>query len=216
MKSTVLYISSNTQNPRFEAKIMKVLVKNAGKTPIVWVTQEPVKKPGKKICVGKHTGSYFNEFRQIQIGLKEITTPYVTIAEADCLYPPEYFSFEPKEAGHCYRYENSWIQDLNPNRDLNFRYKSVSHFSQVVDRKLWLDHINSGLPDTPEWSEENRLSYDFQLPHEFDCIFTGRPTISFKTDGSLSNKSVLRYDIPRRNSLELWGSAKKLKEKILS
>lgn len=215
VKSTILYISSNVQNPNFEAKIMDNLIKNAKNKPIVWVTQEPLNKPGVNICVGRHASSYFNEFRQIEIGLNAIETPYVTMAEADCLYPPEYFIFDPPELGHRYLYENSWIQDLYPRRDSKFRYKGVSDFAQVVDRKLWLEHLRQYLPKDPEWSDENSLPY-LQLHHFPDPTFTGRPAISFKTEGSLSKKTPLKHNVPRRTSLELWGSALKLKEKMLS
>ena len=214
MKTTVLYVSSNSQDPVFERKITDDLLEKIGNISLVSVTQEPMDL-GTNICVGKRGCSYFNQFRQIQIGLKAIKTPFVTIAEADCLYPPEYFSFEPKELGHYYRYQNCWIQDLNPRRNENFRFKQFAHFAQVIDVDLWLKYIEKGFEGEPEWYLDNKMKYCFQLPIIEEDGFTGRPAISFKTTGSLSLKSPSSHTVPHQESVDYWGSAKLLKQKML-
>ena len=216
MKTTILYVSSNTQNPTFEKKIINRLLESIGNKPLVSVTQKPMPYLGLNICVGEHESSYFNQFRQIMIGFNKITTPYVTIAEADTIYPPEYFEFEPPELGHAYRYDNCWIQDLNLKRNQNFRWKKNGHFAQVVDIKLWLEHLNKYFDGKPEWSSENAIGCCLQLPIVDGYDFTGRPVVSFKTDGSLKAKSPTSTVVIPKEFIDYWGSAEELKKEMLS
>ena len=216
MKTTILYVSSNTQNPVFEKKITDMLLENMGNTPLVSVTQKPMPDMGLNICVGKRKCSYFNQFRQIMIGLNTVTAPYVTIAEADTVYPPEYFQFEPPELGHAYRYDNCWVQDLNPKRNPNFRWKNQGHFAQVVDVELWLKHLNIYFEGKQDWYAGEVIGYCLQLPMVEGCDFTGRPVVSFKTEGGLKAKSPTSTVVEPKESIDYWGSAELLKEKMLS
>jgi len=214
MKTSVLYYSGNTQNPAFEKKITDSLLKTIGKLPLISVTQIPMPELGKNICVGKKDGSYFNEFRQIEIGLKEIKTPYVLVAEADCLYPPEYFSFKPPMLGECYRYNNVWVENLYPRYEPVFFKKGFAHCAQAVDVKMWLKHLAIGFKDQPKWSNNNRLVYDFQLFSKPENHWTGKPVITFKIEGAMRRKTAC-IDYTPTPSIEYWGSASDLRQKML-
>jgi hypothetical protein len=113
---SVLYYSASRENPLFEAKIRENILKNKGNLPLVSVTQLPLADFGINICVGQHEPCYSNEFRQIQIGLKRITTKYVIVAESDVLYPPEYFQFQPTY-GDYWRYGNVWVNYAHEQKD---------------------------------------------------------------------------------------------------
>lgn len=98
---TIVYYTGNTESSDFEDKIIENLIKQSGNIPIISVTQKPLNL-GKNICVGNVGHSYFNAFRQILIGVKEVKTPYVIRAESDFIHSPSYFSFKKSCKGCIY------------------------------------------------------------------------------------------------------------------
>src|ERR1035437_9722096 len=133
--TTIIYCSSNQQNWTFEKRIIKQLLKNSGGLPIVSVTQKPVNL-GTNICVGDVGVSGFNFFRQVLTGLKEAKTKFVISAEADCLYPPDYFKFTPAKSNIFYRNTNCYL--VGNNRNYFYRKPGGSTFAQIVGRKHYI------------------------------------------------------------------------------
>lgn len=216
---TVLYYSASSENPFFEAKIREKLLANIGDLPLVSVTQEPLPNFGKNICVGKHDACYANEFRQIEIGLKSITTEYVLTAEADCLYPPEYFQFNPPEKGHFYRYANVWVQyylDESKNNP-KFYYKKFSDCAQACDTKLWLETIEKGLLDRPEWSTKNDPApKSFASPTDPNYQWSSpNPVVTFKTVNGVSRYTQINRTTPPVRRLPFWGDALALRKQLI-
>lgn len=219
-KLTVLYYSANTEDPIFEENIRQRLLANIGNLPLVSVTQISLPNFGKNICVGKHHSCYSNEFRQIQIGLKAITTPYVLTAEADCLYPPEYFQFKPKERGHTYRYGNVWVQYyLDPNRkNPKYYFKKFSDCAQAIDREMWLKAITQVLAGRKKWSDPNdEPIQNFAIRTDPNYHWKSKnPVITFKTTNGVSRYTQLDRSVPPKKTLPLWGNAGILRKKLIS
>jgi len=184
MEVTILYYSSNRENPEFEEKIIQNLIKNSNGLPIVSVTQKPMNL-GVNLCIGEMPHSYESEFKQIKAGLEFITTPYVLTAESDFLYPPEYFTFIPTERGNFYRYNNVWVCQNG-----EFRMKGASDGAQLVDRELWLK--------------------DVEERHKTDWTKTwgGSPAITFKTKNNVSKRTQTKSDIKPLTILPYWGDIK--------
>ncbi len=107
MDLTIIYYTSNKEKPDFEEKVRAELLRVCGDLPIISVSQKPIDF-GKNICVGNVGASGFNMFRQVLIGCREAKTLFVISAEADCLYPPEYFKFIPERENICYRNANTY------------------------------------------------------------------------------------------------------------
>ena len=208
---TVLYYSASSQRPEFESNIRADLLKKIGDLPLVSVTQEPLPDFGKNICVGKHLNCYHNEFRQILIGLEKVKTTYIIVAEADCLYPPEYFKFKPLEAGHCYRHGNVWVL-----KDSKYLFKGKSHCAQLVDTKMWFNKIAKSFEGMPEWSEDGKkIDNIFQPAEERGCVWTtDNPIITIKTFGGVSRHPQIKENIPPAEMLPYWGSAELLTKKM--
>lgn len=217
MDTTVLYYSADTEDPVFESKIREKLLANIGNLPLVSVTQKPAPGFGKNICVGKQLNCYANEFRQIQIGLKEVSTPYVLVAEADCLYPPEYFQFKPPVRGRAYRYDNVWVQYyLDPAKKGKFCFKRYSDCAQAIDRDLWLEKITNGLSDLPEWSVTGEAVPNvFQIKRDSNDVWSSKnPVVTFKTGDGVSRHTLLVKTVRPVSSLPYWGSAESLKKEM--
>jgi len=217
---TVLYYSASVENPTFERHVREKLLENIGGLPLVSVTQDPLPGFGKNICVGKHDSCYANEFRQIEIGLKEITTPYVLTAEADCLYPPEYFQFRPPEKGHVYRYDNVWVQYYldESKRNPLYYFKKFSDCAQAVDRELWLETIRNGLSGRKEWStQDDSTPKSFAIRTDSNYSWTSEnPVVTFKTTLGVRRYTQLNRTVPPQSTLPLWGQARVLREKLFN
>ncbi len=210
---TVLYYTANRETESFEVKVRQRLIENMGNLPLVSVSQKPLPGFGKNICVGIHDNCYANEFRQIQTGLREVMTPYVLTAEADCLYPPEYFQFQPPVRGYCYRYTPVWVHFGSD----HFRFKRHSDCAQAVDRELWLNTLDEALGDKegffnkddtvaiPRFKSDGRYSWT-----------SDSPVVTFKTgQGVHGNTQTIKGVLPRY-SLPYWGSAAELWKEMIA
>lgn len=208
MKYTIIYYSSNREKPEFEKKIQENILKNSNGLPIISVTQKPMDF-GKNICVGEHANCYYNEFRQIQIALQNTKTPYVLVAESDFLHPPDYFSFEPKEIGKCYRYNGVWV--LYDKAD-EFILKGNSDGSQLMDRDLWLTMINEWLDKNRMWSDggdPKRQTPQMRIREE-RYMWSGNPIITFKTKNNITRKTqtigITAKELP------YWGTVEEVRK----
>ena len=67
--TTILYYTTNMEDPAFEEKVRQNILIHCGYMPIVSVSHKPIDF-GTNICVGDVGASGFNMFRQVQIGLK--------------------------------------------------------------------------------------------------------------------------------------------------
>jgi hypothetical protein len=211
---TIIYVSSNRQNWTFEKRIIKHLLKNCGDIPIISVTQKPINL-GKNICVGDVGVSGFNMFRQVLIGLKEAKTKFVISAEADCLYPPDYFQFIPEKDDVFYRNDNIYL--MGNRRDYFYYKPEGSTFSQVVGREHYIKILEKLFKDEPEWNAEDKnfprarwRKYDIWDRREL--YRTENPCISFKFGGmrhySTTTERTPIYELP------YWGNSKLLRKQF--
>lgn len=207
--ATIIYYTSNREDSGFESRVQENLLKVCGDLPIISVSQKPIDL-GKNICVGDVGTSGFNMFRQVQIACEEATTDFVISAEADCLYPPDYFQFIPPRLDACYRSNNLYVMpDL---RDFFFHKKEGATHAQIVGRKFYLDTLNKLFKDAPQWNaeEKNFPKERWRKEDVFDEIqyWTSKnPIFQIKT-----HKGMRYYTHSERipiHTLPYWGSGKK-------
>jgi len=205
---TVLYYTSNMEDPLFERRVQKTLLENCGDLPIICVSQKPIQfGRGKNIVVGEHGVSGFNMFRQVQIGLKEIKTKFVISAEADCLYPPDYFTFVPPKNDICYRNSNLYV--MGDHRNYWYHKPTGATHAQIVGREFYLKTLDKLFENAPEWSAEEKNFPKERLGRSdvFDNIEfyrTENPVFQIKTHRSMryfthSEREPV-YDLP------YWGN----------
>ena len=204
---SVIYYTSNLEKPEFEEKIRGELLKVIGDLPLISVSQKPINF-GHNICVGRIGASYKNEYVQLLKGCQEAKTKFIIVAEADCLYPPEYFTFVPLTE-HCYRYSNVWILQewIGKLTGSGFRKKRYSDCAQIVGREYMIDQIERHL----NHPESNRVIYT-ELEYSWE---TKNPVINIKTEDGGMNKytGIMRWIKPE-DSLPYWGEAIKLRERL--
>ena len=150
---SVLYYSSGRERRDFEQRVIDNLLKVCGDLPIVSVTQYPLNL-GENICVGDVGVSGFNMFRQVEIALRHCRSRFVVSAEADCLYPPDYFYFTPERDDVCYRDSNLYV--MPDARDYFFYKKEGATHAQVVGREFYLETLTTLFRGAPQWCTEEK------------------------------------------------------------
>jgi len=207
--TTIIYYTSNREDPAFEARVQENILKVCGGLPIVSVSQKPINF-GKNVCVGDVGTSGFNVFRQIEIACKAATTPFVTSAEADCIYPPDYFQFIPPKLDVCYRNSNTYL--VGHRRDYFYKKNEGGVWSQVVGRDFYIKRLGELFAGAPLWNveeknfpKERRKGEDiFNVIERFE---TTNPCISIKTGKGMRHYS--HSDRTPIHELPYWGGGKK-------
>ena len=215
--ATILYYSSNREDPAFEARIIENLRKVKGDLPIVSVTHKPMDL-GKNICVGDVGVSGFNMFRQVQIGLQEIQTEFVISAEADTMYPPDYFTYRPPRNDKCYRNSNLYV--MPDYRDYFFYKEEGATHSQIIGRDFYLNRLNHLFKGAPQWSveeknfpKERHKKEDVVRGKDIEHYHTENPVFQVKTHKSM--RYYTRSDRTPILELPYWGSGVSLRRFLI-
>ena len=214
---TIFYCSSNREAPEFEKIIRKNILKNCGDLPIISVTQKPIEF-GNNICVGTEVGvSGFNFFRQSLIACKAAKTKFVLSTEADCLYPPDYFTFIPERDDICYRNKNLYV--MGQHRTYFFKKEEGATHAQIVGREFYIKTLEKLFEGESEWSAEQINFPKEKFKGKRDDVFekieyyeTENPVIQIKTSNSMRHYTN-SYRIPRYE-LPYWGSGKDFRKKF--
>ncbi len=203
--TTVIYVTSNTEEIKFEHKIRKELQSACGDLPIICVSRKPTKF-GQNISVGDVPICASSTLKQILTGLEAANTKYAILAKDDCIYPPEYFKFAPPTDNHIYSYTNMWVLGDK------FWQKGVSDLAQIANRKHWISQIKEVLKDQEAWEE---VPASILIDTSIGAFLTmDIPAINFKSTSGLRRfPSVNRHSYPKR-SLPFWGPASELKTKF--
>lgn len=212
----VIYYSSNREVPEFEQRIKDNLLQNCGGLPIISVTQKPIDL-GKNIVIGDVGASGFNMFRQVQIACQNTDAKFVISAEADCVYPPDYFQFIPPKDDVCYRNKNLYV--MGQHRVYFFKKEEGATHAQVVGREFYLATLNKLFEGEPQWSVEQKNFPKEKFHQKAEDVFgyieyyeTENPVIQIKTSHSMRHYThsdrIPRYDLP------YWGNGRKFRERF--
>lgn len=207
---TIIYYTSNHEDPIFEQKIIDDMLSKKGDLPVISVSQKPMNL-GQNICIGDVGFSYLNCRKQILIAAKLAKTEYVVHSESDFIYPPEYFNFKPS-GDNLYRYDNVWIMELSDRNEKNFyRKRSTSDGAQIVKRKFFIDLLEKFLKPYPGWYLKNNSETDprhspyHRIPHTL--IHGENPSISMKTGNGISLRTAIKEGPESiRKDLPYWGN----------
>lgn len=214
-KATIIYYTSNREDPEFEKRIQENLLKVSKGLPIISVSHKPIDL-GKNICVGDVGVSGFNMFRQVQIACEAAKTKFVISAEADCLYPPDYFTFTPPHADVPYRNSNLYV--MPDRRDYFFYKKEGATHAQIVGREFYLKVLKALFEGAPLWSMEEK-NFPKERHHKedvFDKILhwkSKNPVFQIKTHKGM--RYYTRSDRTPIHQLPYWGEGRAVRKKYL-
>jgi len=173
LDTTIIYYTENRlKEPLFSA-CQRHLEKAAEQIPIVSVSHEPINL-GTNISIGKQKPSWLLLYKQVLMGVEAAKTKYVAMAEHDCFYTHEHFSWTPPKDDTFYYNENHWLVQYAENshpelKGMYSRYwKQRLALSQMIcNRELLIDTLNQRL---------DLLDKDRRLVRKI--VFAGEPGLS--------------------------------------
>ena len=212
---TCIYYTSNKEIPRLEGNIRKTILENIGDAQLISVSQKPIDF-GINICVGEKVPSSHNAFRQLQIGAMKATTKYVCTAEADTLYPKEYFGFLPDNDRMIYKADNIYVIYALRGRKKICGMKREDEGAIIAGREYIIEVIDKQLEGNGLWSCKG--DYDGSIiPYLFSVgksVFFHNtvPIVKFKTDQNLHRKCPT---LNRTNEIAVYGNPIELMRQYL-
>ena len=212
---TVVYFTSNQEDEGFESRIQQNLLKTIGDTPLISVSQVPIDF-GFNVCVGDVGVSSQNAFRQLQIGAREADTKFICPAEADYLYPKEYFEFRPPREDIAYTAHPLYVVFAQRGKGKVFCEKPRgSEAAMVIGRQCLIDTLEFMLKDVGTWglADANDFPWFFRVTRR-ERFLLDIPLITFKTDRNMHRRTP--HD-PQSKTRELpyWGNSRELVTKYL-
>jgi len=203
---TVIYFTSNREEPGFEGRIMRKLEQTAGDIPIVSVSQKPIEL-GTNICVGESEPSTRNALNQLLIGAKEAKTRFVCLAESDFIYPKEYFDFTPASENIGYLAAPVYVLFAQRGKARLFARKvGGCDSAMVVGRECLIDSLVKAL------SGEVVTFLDLLKNMEHSRFLMTVPAVTFKTSQNMHRKTPFSRSSVCRELPGIGNSADLIKE----
>jgi hypothetical protein len=205
--ATVIYYTSNRENEAFEGRIRRSIRHASKGLPIISVSQKPIDF-GTNICVGDVGTSGHNAWRQFQMGVLKAKTKYICPAEADTIYPKEYFSFVPPR-DDTYYLAPLYVCFCQRGYGKYFAWKPRgSESSMVVNRELLLGRLEKMFEGRGMWgpTEDFMWLLDKQRRTRFNIPI---PVVTFKTDENMHRKTPHKVD-DRTKDLPGYGNVRDL------
>lgn len=214
---TVVYYTPNYEDETFFEKIRQRLLTTIGNTPLISVSQKPLKF-GQNICVGDIGRAYSNVYRQILAGAKEAKTDYVGMAEDDTLYPPDHFDEHYLPPLDAFGYNMSrWSIPTWVKQPIYVMTNRLCNSNMVAPRKLLIELIEKRILINNNqgklWSEPGKHDEQYGLGkykiHQYMTTpvvsFIHKETLAFSFLGERKRLNPMRaLDIP------YWGHIKEM------
>jgi len=224
MNTTLIYYSSNREKSEFEQRIRDNILKYCGDLPIISVTQKPIDF-GTNIVVGDVGASGFNMFRQVLIACHAAKTRFVTSIEADCVYPPDYFTWLPERDDLCYRDTNLYV--MGQHRKYFFRKgvtgdpMSGATHAQVVGRQFYIDTLEKLFEGEPEWDVAQKNFPKEKFHAKWEDVFAREKLVAYETENpvvqiktSQSMRNYTKSDRIAHHDLPFWGNGAEFRRKF--
>ena len=194
--TTVVYYTSNREKPEFESSILDTLLENIGDLTLITISQKPM-PVGNNICVGDVGRSGYNAWRQLYLGAGLATTQFICTAEADYIYPKEYFRFVPPSEDAFYLANPVYLLcTYDPART---RYIPMPvHWREgasITGRKYLMKALEDILPGDEIWrsrGESRGMRQDLFSGRKRELIDLPSPVVTFKTQENM-HSHVMRY-----------------------
>ena len=214
---TILYYTSNLKNELFAERIREHLLKTIGNTPLISVSQKPLKF-GQNICVGDIGRSFSNVYRQILTGCKAAKTDYVGLAEDDTLYPPLHFDEHYLQPLDTFNYNFCrWSIPTWLKLPVYVITQRLCNSNLIAPRKLLIELIEKRLKidkgQSKLWNEPGKHDAEYGLGIYKTKWFVTTPVVSFIHKEALGFEflgerkkinPMRAYDIP------VWGHVNNL------
>lgn len=214
MNKVILYYTDNVSAPKYIIEVVQKQLLKA-KLPIISVSQAPIDF-GKNICIGPIGRSRISMTKQILLGLDNINTIIVYIAEHDVLYHPSHFDFIPEDNNTLYFNQNLWR--VRAQDGANFRSAYNGAISQLVGfkwtlRERFMERLDFFVTKKPLLGLQGFRWYKYEPPGgrspwcKFGSWSSSVPSLDIRHGGNLSGKRKFRVE--KSKSIPGWGDPRK-------
>ena len=200
--------------------------------PAIAVSQRQLGDPQmftKTIQVGEIGASIYNCYRQILLGAKAASTPFVACCEDDTLYVPAHFAYRP--AGDVFAYNHHrWVisrrQAADGTRQAFYYYRERTQMAMcIAPRALLVDTLEERFAKFPDpvphevakrgWGEPGRYEKNLGLtPRKLEYFRTAEPCVTFNHGESLMGRRQVQPTDLLRADLPPWGGADELWRRV--
>src|SRR3990167_5950965 len=185
---TIIFLTVNRVPEEWAEYQKEVLLEAIGDTPVITISKIPLDW-GTNL-IQEEEPSMQNIYRQILRGAKLATTPYIAIAEDDCLYQREHFEFRPPLDTYAYDYDRFSNSTLIAPRELaissleerflkypdNRIGELGREIGTILDRKnvirycpkssnVFLSHVNAIDPYEQKMKKRRGFVRAYEIPH---------------------------------------------------
>lgn len=208
--TTVVYYTGNGDYPRLEQAVRDTIVEHSGGMPIVSVSHIPLDF-GTNICVGPLQQAPEHVFMQLRVGAQVAKSEFVCVCEADTLYPPEFFQFQPSDVNTYYHPATGYVAWQG--RAHRYYRKHMKELTGAVARQHLLSliaamqdkHQSLGWPHRTGTAQTMRIDAIVAEGGETQQAHMG-PVVTLKTKRGMHRRSPMsRYEYTR--TLPVWGGA---------
>jgi hypothetical protein len=190
---TILYITNSKLDPALAVPCREYLKRAANGHPIVSVSQEPLDL-GENVCVGELPYVALSIDVTIRAGLERVETPFVAIAEHDCIYSAEHFNYVPPDKEFFWYNNNNWLVQYQnprfPQYDSMYSYFDMrrvqsqlicgtENFRDAIEEKIailsdpaWLDRYPRGRIGEPGSNHLNRTKKLLRIHEDVRHLWT--------------------------------------------
>lgn len=226
----IIYTTDNALDEKIDLICKKQLLKAVAGRRIISVSQRPINF-GHNVCIGDIGRSALSMERQVLMGLKAACDDVVAIAEHDCLYSQEYFSFVPPSLDVFWYNENIWALDMRTGL-FSFRHRKL--MSQLIcgrnmliratldkinimnGSKRWNPQRPVGEPGAADYfkslhrckDDATRIAMaDYALKYSSQWFRLEIPNIDIKHGGNLTG---IKTGSKSKPVLDGWGAAEEI------
>jgi hypothetical protein len=149
---TVIYLTASALPEKFASFVRTNLLHAAGSYPIISVSRKPLNLGTNILDDGERSTS--NIYRQMLRAAKLATTPFVAIAEDDCLYHENHFTFyRPPLDTFCYD-QNRFALFTWGEPTYSWRNRK-SNASLIAPRELLIEALEERFAKYPNGTPDN-------------------------------------------------------------
>jgi hypothetical protein len=236
---TLVYYTANRINERFQQAVMASLAEHSIllDVPVVIVSQS--KKPEivrhtigpRSTCVVTWAEpSIWQVYQSILTAAKVAETEFIACCEDDTLYHPSHFTYRP--APDVFGYDRSrWVitrKKAEKGREAFYYWRERTQMAMcIAPRQLMIETLEEKFakyPTPPEstdvakkagWGEPGRYEKNLRLtPRKREYFDSPGPSVTFNHTASLMGRRKVNPDDRIVTTLDLWGDATALWDRI--
>jgi len=214
---TILFLTVNRVPKKWAEYQKAMLLEAVGDTPIITISKEPLDW-GLNL-IQKEEPSVINIYKQLLRGAKEAKTPYIAIAEDDCLYSKDHFEFRSKDN---FAYNHHRWGLLTWGKPVFYYRPRISNSTLIAPRQMAVDALEERYRLYPDFESVRelgrergtRLSYRNRIEYFHSrgpLVFVSHVKALDITEQEQRKQTgkIQAYEIP------LWGRAEDVVERFV-